>query len=394
MSDILFEQNPKLNIIKSPEKDTDWIYSKIVKSIQNIPEAYSLEKYLPPVKNQGKTGFCHSYSAASMKEAQEYKETGYMQIMSALHLAKHIKSVDGFTDTEGTTMINVCKTLYETGSILESEYPSDKYVAGSFIFPELKNEDELVHYKVSNYARCNNVDEIKQAIANNKFVLLGIQCLKSIYGVYSDIEVPSLPFDPNGKLIIIGGHQILVYAYDKDYIYFLNSWDEDWGFKGKAKLPIDYLTFSPKDMKFSFFIDAYTFVDLENDKLKGNKIELTIDNDTVFIDGKPCMIDAAPYIDKASGRCLVPVRFISEVLGYSVSWNEKTKKITIENGIDRVHLWANTDYAIVNGYKKNLDQKPIIKNDRTFVPIRFIGETLGCSVLWDNVNRKITILKP
>jgi len=393
MSNIIFEQDKRFNITKAPEKDTDWVYSSIIKTSSDIPKSYSLEKYLPPIKHQGDTGFCHSYSAASLKEAQEYQETGYFQILSSLYLAKNIKEIDGIVHTEGTTMDVVCKALHKTGTIPEVDYPSNKYITGSFNFPQIDNVKDIPHYKVKNYVRCTSPDEIKQAISNGKLVLLGIQCLRGIHDVYDRTKVPSIQFDPNGKLIVIGGHQVLAYAYDEDYIYFLNSWGENWGYYGRAKLPISYLTFAPKDFYFSFFIDAYAFVDLKNDKLIGDKVELTINSTSVVVNNRPLILDTAPYIDSKSNRCLVPVRFISEILGYDVKWDDKVKQVEVIKDKTKIVLQIGNGSALINGETVILDQPPVIKNNRTFVPIRFIAETLGCSVLWDNVLQKITILK-
>lgn len=390
MPEIIFKPNPKFNILPSPKKDTDWHYSQIVKSIGALPEKVDLSEYLAPVKDQGEWGFCHSYSAASMKEAQEYAETNCRYIFSPLHLAKVIKERDGITDTEGTTMINVCKRLCDTGVIEESLYPSEGYVTNSFEFKPF-DDSKIVHYKTKNYARCDNLSDIKKALADGKFVLLGIQALSTIYELNKGIEV--LPFDANGKMIIIGGHQILIYGYDKDYLYALNSWGEKCGKNGKFKIPNEYITFRTKDMGFSLLMDAYSFVDLENDPLVGDKIELTVGSKTVYVNGEPIVLDAAPFINPETERCLVPIRFISETLGYNVKWNNSNRKVLITKGNESIHLWVGKDHAIVNGYKKTLDQSPVIRNDRTFVPVRLVTEALGCSCLWDGRLNKITILK-
>ena len=54
--------------------------------------------------------------------------------------------------------------------------------------------------------------------------------------------------------------------------------------------------------------------------------------------------------------------------------------------------------ASVNGEKRWIDSKnhsvkPVIINDRTMVPIRFVAENLGCTVEWDGVKKIITIKK-
>ena len=45
----------------------------------------------------------------------------------------------------------------------------------------------------------------------------------------------------------------------------------------------------------------------------------------------------------------------------------------------------------MNNYAYVLDEAPFIKNDRTFVPLRFIGEALGADVEWIAGERKIVV---
>jgi hypothetical protein len=62
-----------------------------------------------------------------------------------------------------------------------------------------------------------------------------------------------------------------------------------------------------------------------------------------------------------------------------------------------IKLWIDNPIAEVNGEKiaidpNNSNVKPIIINSRTYVPIRFVSENLGCNVSWDNTTRKVTII--
>lgn len=115
------------------------------------------------------------------------------------------------------------------------------------------------------------------------------------------------------------------------------------------------------------------------------------------VDGKKVNTDAAPFIE--NDRTLVPVRFISEALGKKVEWDNAEKKVTIlddKSEVSKIELKIESDKA--NLYDKNqnkkeitLDAKAKIVNDRTFVPVRFIAESLGVNVDWDNDNRVVII---
>ncbi|MCD6107236.1 MAG: copper amine oxidase N-terminal domain-containing protein, partial [Caldisericaceae bacterium] len=53
-----------------------------------------------------------------------------------------------------------------------------------------------------------------------------------------------------------------------------------------------------------------------------------------------------------------------------------------------------TPYASVSGKKVLLDSPPLIVKGRTMVPLRFIAETLGAEVTWDEATKSITIIYP
>ncbi|WP_223069421.1 copper amine oxidase N-terminal domain-containing protein [Paenibacillus caui] len=104
----------------------------------------------------------------------------------------------------------------------------------------------------------------------------------------------------------------------------------------------------------------------------------------VLVDGKKMTFpDAKPYID-SSRHVLVPIRFISEKLGAKVGYSgEKTKTVSISMNGQEVSLTVGQSKAVVNGISKTFDTKAVAKNNRVFVPLRFVSEALGQSVNWD-----------
>jgi hypothetical protein len=124
------------------------------------------------------------------------------------------------------------------------------------------------------------------------------------------------------------------------------------------------------------------------------EIILTVGKNEIVINGEKSLIDAAPYIK--NGRTLVPIRFISEAFGAKVDWNNATREVTIKLLDKTIILKIGSPYAIINGKqtlidKDNLKVVPEITNGRTFVPIRFISETFGAKVEWNNETRQIRI---
>lgn len=106
-------------------------------------------------------------------------------------------------------------------------------------------------------------------------------------------------------------------------------------------------------------------------------------------------MDSAPYIKR--GRTMLPLRYLAEALGYKVFWLNETRTVVITDIGLRVEIPIDTNLIIVNGIKYTSDVKPEIVHHRTMLPIANIARALGLKdgedILWDEVNRQVTINK-
>ncbi len=119
-------------------------------------------------------------------------------------------------------------------------------------------------------------------------------------------------------------------------------------------------------------------------------IRLYIGLPHAFIDDKQVMLDAAPYISE--GSSMVPLRFIGEAFDAEIEWQNIGRGrilIKLKDLLIRLDIGENTAY--INHNPVPLTVPPEIKNNRTFVPIRFISEGFGATVEWDGANNMITI---
>ncbi len=102
----------------------------------------------------------------------------------------------------------------------------------------------------------------------------------------------------------------------------------------------------------------------------------------VFINGQEKHFTPAPIIK--NGSTLVPMRAFFEALGCEVKWDSKTRTaIGIRDGKE-VKLPIGSKTAFVNGEKKRLTVEAQLINGSTFIPLRFVGESLGDEVTWNN----------
>lgn len=111
----------------------------------------------------------------------------------------------------------------------------------------------------------------------------------------------------------------------------------------------------------------------------------------VVVNGEKIIFpDAQPFIDE-NGRTQVPVRFVSEALAALVDWNENKKAVTVDLNKRNVALTIDNNIYQINSINYQMDTAPILKESRTFVPIRFVSEALGASVYWDEPTKSIYI---
>ncbi len=111
----------------------------------------------------------------------------------------------------------------------------------------------------------------------------------------------------------------------------------------------------------------------------------------VEINGEKLNTEFKPYIK--NGRTFVPIREITEKLGANVNWDNKNKSITIKNDSKIIKMQIDSSTVFVNDKKMSVDKDQVPKltsyktprsETKTMVPLRFISETFGYDVDWDN----------
>ncbi len=97
-----------------------------------------------------------------------------------------------------------------------------------------------------------------------------------------------------------------------------------------------------------------------------------------------------PYIT-SDGRTMIPLRLVSEELGYQTEWQEDgTIHITSDDGMVDVILVVGADNYMANGKPGVFETQPTLWNDRTYLPARDFMELYG-TVSWDNDTRTVTV---
>ena len=129
----------------------------------------------------------------------------------------------------------------------------------------------------------------------------------------------------------------------------------------------------------------------DKEELSKTEFKLTIGKTKATVWGETVENDVAPII--VNDRTMLPARFVAENLGAKVEWNAEERKVTITaEGIEIV-LVIDSDVAYVNGEEVKLDSPAFIMNDRTYTPVRFIAENLGAKVNWAEGASEVIITK-
>lgn len=108
----------------------------------------------------------------------------------------------------------------------------------------------------------------------------------------------------------------------------------------------------------------------------------------IFLDAKELTLPKNTSVQNVNGSVMVPIRLISENLGYTVNWEPKTRKVTLKQDFKTVELTVGSKEADADGVQLKLNAAPIqSKGDSVMVPIRFISEQFGLKVDWNNTDK-------
>ncbi len=96
---------------------------------------------------------------------------------------------------------------------------------------------------------------------------------------------------------------------------------------------------------------------------------------------------------------MIPIRIVVESIEGKIDWNATERKVTITKDNIVIELWIDNPVAKINGIPTPIDIQapklaPKIVAGRTFLPLRFVAENLGCEVGWDGKTQTITITYP
>ena len=124
---------------------------------------------------------------------------------------------------------------------------------------------------------------------------------------------------------------------------------------------------------------------------KGVELKMTLGKTDYTLNGETKTMDVAPII--RNERTMLPVRYVAEALGAEIGWDGATSTATLKTADTEIVITVGATTATVNGQAVTLDSPAFIENDRTYMPVRFVAENLGGTVAWDGATSTATITK-
>ena len=100
--------------------------------------------------------------------------------------------------------------------------------------------------------------------------------------------------------------------------------------------------------------------------------------------------DAQPFVDE-NNRTQVPIRIITDMLGGTAYWNNKTRTAYIAVNGTQIEMIEGFDRMLVNDQVVYMDTTLSVKNGRTYVPAKYIADAIGASVNWNQSTKTVSI---
>ena len=110
----------------------------------------------------------------------------------------------------------------------------------------------------------------------------------------------------------------------------------------------------------------------------------------IYVNGRELLTeDVMPVI--RHDRTYLPLRAVTEELGYTVKWDQVKKEITLTKDNEAVVMTIGKKSYRQNGKDMPMDAVPYLEKDRTFIPARYLGEATGLPVQWMEKERIVRV---
>ena len=284
---------------------------------------------------------------------------GYFYISKSIYGGENIK-VEHYKGREPESLIEISDREYTLSVHSKDLYNGMKYTWEKYSY---SNDGMIV----------NTTDRLEYLVDNNDMYQIEREYNKYIY-LKSDVQASNL------------------YVYVKttrnlDDYNDLSNCSKSISLDGVSMVDI------PKDSDIENIWNDDTFLYIGKSDDQSLCYRIPIEQLTNYIkikyNGKYLSFATPPTME--DDRTLVPMRFLFEQMRADVDWEGETQTATVEKGNDKIAFSINNTAAKVNNTIKTMDVPARLINSKTMIPLRFLSEELGYTVEWDQDTKTVTI---
>ena len=116
------------------------------------------------------------------------------------------------------------------------------------------------------------------------------------------------------------------------------------------------------------------------------------DNAPVDIDINGCFVKCEEKAIIVNASTYIPLRAFSDAVGGMVTWDNESKSATMTKDGHTFVFYPHEGYCVIDGVRS--EYPSMIYANLTFIPVRAVSEVLGYEVEWDNLNFIVNISAP
>jgi C1A family cysteine protease len=203
-----------------------------------LPSLVDLRPLCSPVRDQGNLGSCTGFAIITgFRECLATQVHTFVELSPLFEYYWERYKERTVSQDAGAQIRDGMKVLQKIGAAPESSWPYD--ISKFTVQPPTTMLTKM--YTIAAFHRINNAIEIKQALAHNRPVVVGI----SVFDSFETDEVAKtgvVPIPDQTNENYLGGHAVCVVGYDDSKHVFIvkNSWGVDWGIAGYFTLPYGF----------------------------------------------------------------------------------------------------------------------------------------------------------
>jgi C1A family cysteine protease len=218
----------------------DLFYSSLKSIKRKVPTRIDLSKQCPQVYDQGSLGSCTANALGAAFQFGQIKQSIRNFVPSRLFIYYNERvQINTVQSDSGAFIRDGIKSLNREGVCPETDWP---YLINKFAHqPPASLYKKALKNQVLQYLRLENwqINQLQTCLAEGYPFVFGFSVFESFWSMGTNAVIPL----PKKTDRLLGGHAVMAVGYDqvKKRCLIRNSWGEDWGKKGHAWMPYDYI---------------------------------------------------------------------------------------------------------------------------------------------------------